>query len=342
MKQALRFPQTIGLLLAVAGSAAMAQPLGCLISPSRTADVGSPVIGVLQSIEVERGDVVKRGQVLATLRADVERAQVGLASSRAQAQAELQSAQKANEFAQKKRERTEDLFRQDFISRQAVDQAVADAQVAEGHLNQTREQMRHSERELGLASAQLAMRVIRSPIDGVVIERHLDVGERVDERAILKVATVSPLKVEVVLPASLYGQVQTGTSATVTPDLPSLPGAQAQVSIVDRIIDPASNTFRARLDLPNEDGRMPAGTRCKVEFAGLAMPAATGTRPAAAPAQPALAPALQPPAKPAALQAAPAATTVAPKLALITATELREGVPATAAAPVRSAAAGAR
>jgi membrane fusion protein, heavy metal efflux system len=321
MKHGIRFPQALGLLMAAAaGSAAMAQPLGCLISPSRTADVGSPVIGVLQSIEVERGDIVKRGQVLATLRADVERAQVGLASSRAQAQAELLSAEKAHEFAQKKRERTEDLFRQEFISRQALDQAVADAQVSEGRLNQTREQMRHSARELGLASAQLSMRVIRSPIDGVVIERHLDVGERVDERAILKVATVSPLKVEVVLPASLYGQVQAGTSATVTPDLPSLPGAQAQVSIVDRIIDPASNTFRARLDLPNEDGRMPAGTRCKVEFAGLAMPAAVTTRPAAA----------------------PGAAAAAPKLALISAPDLRDGVPAATTTPIRGIAPGTR
>lgn len=324
MKHHIRIPQALGLLIAAAaGSAAIAQPLGCLISPSRTADVGSPVVGVLQSIEVERGDIVKRGQVLATLRADVERAQVGLASSRAQAQAELLSAEKANEFAQKKRERTEDLFRQEFISRQALDQAVADAQVSEGRLNQTREQMRHSARELGLASAQLSMRVIKSPIDGVVIERHLDVGERVDERPIMKVATVSPLKVEVVLPASMYGQVQTGTSATVTPDLPSLPGAQALVSIVDRIIDPASNTFRARLDLPNEDGRMPAGTRCKVEFAGLATAPAGSNRPAAVPA-------------------APGAAAAAPKLALINTTELREGIPAAAATPSRGVAPGTR
>jgi membrane fusion protein, heavy metal efflux system len=324
MKHRIRFPQAMGLLIAAAASsAAMAQPLGCLISPSRTADVGSPVVGVLQSIEVERGDIVKRGQVLATLRADVERAQVGLANSRAQAQAELLSAEKANEFAQKKRERTEDLFRREFISRQALDQAVADAQVAEGRLNQTREQMRHSARELGLASAQLSMRVIKSPIDGVVIERHLDVGERVDERPIMKVATVSPLKVEVVLPASMYGQVQTGTSATVTPDLPSLPGAQALVSIVDRIIDPASNTFRARLDLPNEDGRMPAGTRCKVEFAGLAAAPAGSNRPAAAPA-------------------APGAAAAAPKLALIGATELRDGVPAATITPSRGMAPGTR
>ncbi len=272
----------IALWLGAATGAQAQQALGCLISPSRTADVGSPVIGVLQSIDVDRGDVVKRGQVLATLRADVERAQVGVARSHADAEADVLASQKANDFAQKKRERTEDLYRQNFISQQALDQAVSEAQVAEARLNQSLEQSRHSGKELGLASAQLAMRVIRSPIDGIVVERHLDVGERVDDRPIMKVATISPLRVEVVFPATMYGQVQPGTALTVKPDLVNLPPAQAVVSLVDRIIDPASNTFRARLELPNTDGRMPAGTRCKVQIAGAGTPAPAPAAPAAA------------------------------------------------------------
>ena len=45
------------------------QPLGCLIEPNRVVGLGSPVIGVVESIEVERGDRVRKGQVIATLRA---------------------------------------------------------------------------------------------------------------------------------------------------------------------------------------------------------------------------------------------------------------------------------
>jgi len=130
----------MGLTFALSQTALASDSLGCLIEPSRVADVGSPVVGVLQSVGVERGDIVKKGQVLATLRADIERAQVSVASSRAQADADLQAARKAHEFAQKKLERTQDLFNKEFVSSQALDQAVAEAQVAEARWRQARAQ----------------------------------------------------------------------------------------------------------------------------------------------------------------------------------------------------------
>lgn len=264
-------------ILALAPGLASANALGCLIEPSRVADVGSPVVGVLEEVKVERGDRVTKGQVVAILRADVERAQVGVAQSRARADADLRAALKAHEFAQKKRERTEDLFNKEFVSSQALDQAVAEAQVAEARLRQAREQTRHSNKELQLADAQLEQRTIRSPIDGIVVERFRDNGERVEERPVLKVATIDPLRVEVVLPAAYYGRVQPGLGATIQPDLASLPAMQGTVSLVDRVIDPASNTFRARLELPNPDGKVPAGLRCKLQLpsevsAGLNLP----------------------------------------------------------------------
>jgi multidrug efflux pump subunit AcrA (membrane-fusion protein) len=53
---------------------ARADALACLIQPYQEADIGSPVVGVLDHVSVERGDFVKRGQPLAQLNADVERA----------------------------------------------------------------------------------------------------------------------------------------------------------------------------------------------------------------------------------------------------------------------------
>jgi RND family efflux transporter MFP subunit len=277
-------------LLLPAAARAQGQALGCLIEPSRVADVGSPVVGVLEQVLVERGDKVARGQVLAILRAGVERAQVDLAQSRAGADADLRAATKAHEFAQKKRDRMQGLFNQEFISSQALDQAVAEAQVAEARLRQAREQTRHSRKELQLADAQLDMRTIRSPIDGIVVERFRDDGERVEDRPILKIALVDPLRVEAVLPAALYGRVQPGQAATVQPDLAALAPVQGTVSLVDRIIDPASNTFRARLELPNPEGRVPAGLRCKLHLpAAAAAPAAVPAPAVAAAAAPAVA-----------------------------------------------------
>ena len=63
--------------LAFTGGAFASQPpLRCVIEPDRQTEVGSAVIGVVETILVERGDIVKQGQLLATLKASVERASV--------------------------------------------------------------------------------------------------------------------------------------------------------------------------------------------------------------------------------------------------------------------------
>lgn len=260
----------------------LAQALGCLIEPWRVSDVGSPVIGVVETIAVERGQRVRAGQVLATLRSDVERQSVSVAESKAQAVGELRAAEANAELARQKLARARDLADQNFISSQALEQARAEALVAENRLAQAREQRHVYAREHELAQAQLGLRTIRSPISGVVVERYLSPGERVEEKPVYRVALVHPLRVEVVLPASAYASVREGMQVSVSPDFPGAQPREAKVTLVDRVIDGASNTFRVRMELPNADLALPAGLRCKADFGGAVPPA----RPAAARREP--------------------------------------------------------
>lgn len=259
-------------MVSAAGQALAAQPLGCLIEPQQVAEVGSPVIGIVQELHVERGDRVVKGQLMALLRGEVERASVGVASSRAQAEADEQGARANLAFARQKLDRARDLLDRKFISAQGLDQVRTEYEVAEQKLAQAHEQKRIAQRELGLAAAQLAQRSIRSPFDGVVAERYLSVGERVEEKPLFRVARVDPLKVQVVVPAALYGKIQPGAIASVQPQLPQTPAVSAKVTLVDRLIDAPSNTFRVQLELPNPDLALPAGLRCQADF-GLALPA---------------------------------------------------------------------
>ena len=98
--------------------AAGAQPLGCLIEPNRVVEIGSPVVGVVESVKVERGDRVAKGSVVAVLRADVERAAVGIAASRANVVAEVQAAQANYELARQKLARATELVNRNFVSAQ--------------------------------------------------------------------------------------------------------------------------------------------------------------------------------------------------------------------------------
>jgi membrane fusion protein, heavy metal efflux system len=277
------------LMAAVTAPSWAAQPMGCLIEPERVAEVGSQVVGVIESMSVERGDLVKKGQVIATLRADVERASVVVASSRAEAQADLQAAAANLSFYQQRLVRAEDLLAKKFISQQAFDQTRTEAEVAEQKLAQAREQRRVLSREHELAAAQLSQRTIRSPIDGVVAERYLAPGERVEDKPLVRIAKVDPLRVQVVVPTAYFGKIQSGSTARIMPELPDTQTVMARVTLVDKVIDAASNTFRVQLELPNPDLALPAGLRCKADF-GLEPPASRNTAQAspspAAPVQP--------------------------------------------------------
>ncbi|HZR01810.1 MAG TPA: efflux RND transporter periplasmic adaptor subunit [Burkholderiales bacterium] len=257
-----------GLLLALGISTSVhaGQPLGCLIEPHQVAEVGSPVIGVVQEVLVERGDRVAKGQVIALLRADVERAALAVAHSRSQAEAEEEAARANLGFARQKLERAKDLLEKQFISQQALDQVRTEYELAEQKLVQAKEQNRVARRELGLAAAQVAQRSIRSPIDGVVAERYISVGERVEDKPLVRIAKVDPLKVQVVVPAGLYGKIARGARASIQPLLPDAGALSARVTLVDNLIDAPSNTFRVQLELPNPKLALPAGLRCQADF----------------------------------------------------------------------------
>lgn len=264
-----------------AGPAALAAPngqatLGCLIEPDKVADLGSQVIGVLDGLRAERGDFVRKGQVLAQLRSDLERATADVARTRASTEADLRSSEASRELAQQKMRRAEDLVARNFIAQQALDQARADLRVAEQKVLQTREQLRVWGREVSVAEAQVGLRSIRSPFDGVVVERYLSLGERVEEKPVFRVARIDPLRVEVIVPAARYGMIRAGDVASVRPDLPGAAPLDATVSVVDRVVDAASNTFRVRLSLPNPEHRLPAGLRCRISFAESSLPPAVG------------------------------------------------------------------
>ena len=260
------------------GSAGLrAEPLGCLIQPFQEADVGTQVVGVIDHVLVERGDFVKKGQPVAQLNSDVERAALAAAKLRAEATADLRAAASNHEFAQKKKVRTDDLYQKNFVSQQATDQASTEAQVAEMKLRQVREQQRLAQQELQLAQAQLAQRTIRSPLNGVVVEKYLSEGERVEEKPLVKVAAIDPLKVEVIVPAGYFSKIKQGMSANVKPDMQDAGPQAAKVVVVDKVIDAASNSFRVRLELPNPNNQLPPGLRCKVDF-DLGVPTAENTQ----------------------------------------------------------------
>jgi len=226
---------------------------------------------------------------LLRLRDDVERANVGTAKTRALVDADVEAAKANLELAEQKVKRAESLEAQGFVSAQATEQAQADAEVARQRLRQTRAQQRISREEYRVASAQLALRTVYSPFSGVVVERYVNVGERVEERPLMRVAVINLLRVELMVPTAMYGTLALGDRVSIRPELPGAAPVIATVSHVDKVLDAASNSFRVRLSLPNPQLLLPAGLRCKADLptaATATASASTGIVAGAVPGKP--------------------------------------------------------
>ncbi len=81
-----------------------------------------------------------------------------------------------------------------------------------------------------------------------------------------RITRVDPLRIEIVVPAEMFGIVKKGMIARVKPDLPESDELDADIILVDEFVDAASNTFRVRASLPNSDGKIPAGSRCTAQL----------------------------------------------------------------------------
>lgn len=240
--------------------------LDCLIEPYRIVNVSSPLDGVLERVEVERGDLVKRGQVLAVLEDSVQRAALTVAKARAELATAIDAGQVRVEYAVRKVASNEKLLEEHGISEREVDDSRAQRDLSRIALIEAQDNKRLAELEMQRAAAELEVRTIRSPIDGVVMERLLSPMEQTKQTPVVKLAQLDPLRVEVFAPIALLGAVSVGMSAEVLPEAPVGGVYPARVTVVDRVVDAASGTFGVRLELPNPGYRLQAGLKCKVGF----------------------------------------------------------------------------
>jgi RND family efflux transporter MFP subunit len=230
--------------------------------------VGSSVDGILREVAVDRGDRVKKGQVLARLESGIERVEVEIARSRAKAEVEILSGRARLEHLGRRADRVVELYGKKVVSTESRDEAVTEKRLAE--LAVAEAQMNKELRAMELERAQeiLARRTIRSPATGIIHERLMSPGEFVHEQSsVVTIAAINPLHVEVFVPITLYGTVKVGMKAEVMPVEPVGGVHTATVTVVDKVFDAASGTVGVRLELPNPALRLPAGLACTVRFA---------------------------------------------------------------------------
>ncbi len=234
-----------------------------LIEPYEVIDIGVPDPGIVRKICVDRGSDIKKGQVLVFLNASVEQAEFEKAKSMAAFKGDVDFQETQLDFAKRVNKRLENLT---VISAHDRDQAATDVILTKYRLQKARENRIAAQKDLEKAKVALDRRSIKSPISGVVVDRFVSPGEFVSNQPLMRLAQIDPLRVEVIVPAHMFGRIQPGMSATIVPELQSYGEKSAKVIIVDRVIDSASSTFGVRLELINTDHQVPSGLKCLVRF----------------------------------------------------------------------------
>ena len=257
----------LALPLAPARARAEERDLQCLIHPLDVVGVSAPVGGIVEKILVDRGDLVEPGQVLVHLEASAERAAAASARGRTEVKANIKSSEVRMEFGNRRFVRTEEMFRRDLIPLKEKDEAETAKVLAELGVAEAQENRDLAKLDLERAVAALDLKVIRSPVRGVVLERLASPGESAVQGPLLRIAVIDPLRVEVRVPVSELGTVRRGMTAEVRPEAPVGGVHTARVTIVDRVADPATGSFGVRLELPNPEYQVPAGLKCTARLA---------------------------------------------------------------------------
>jgi membrane fusion protein (multidrug efflux system) len=197
------------------------------------ADVIAKVPGEVREILVEEGDDVKSGQILARL--DGDRLRLELSES----QARLRKLQR--DF-----QRNKDLREKGLIS--------------EGDFEKIQYELEALQASYNLASLELDYTQIRAPINGVVSERYIKLGNTIEIGApIFRVTSFEPLVSYMYIPEREYRQIASGQPVKIDIDALASVELFANVTRVSPIVDPDTGTFKVTIEINDAERRIKPG-----------------------------------------------------------------------------------
>ncbi|MEQ9641428.1 MAG: efflux RND transporter periplasmic adaptor subunit [Alphaproteobacteria bacterium] len=223
----------------------------------RLVEVVPAVAGIAREVHALLGAELQQGDLLATL------------DSRelADAKADWIAARERKELAKANFERSERLWKKKI----APEEEYLDARSKLAEASITERTAEHKLRALGLSRAELrsltngehkpyTRHTVRAPIGGTVIEKHITKGQVVDgERPIYQIADLSVIWVIVNIYEGDFRSVEVGQRASIVTKAYPDRKFEGKVTWLSAVVEEASRTLRARIEVPNEDRALRPG-----------------------------------------------------------------------------------
>ena len=216
------------------------------LQPKQRATITANVSGLLEHLQVQEGDYVTEGAILA----QIEQDDYSLALQAAEAT--MAEAAASLELAKKDHERFAQLIDKGVIAQQRYDQVKANYQLSRARYKSAQAALKHAQK-------QLADTLIKAPFEGFITARLKDEGERIrgglpgTEASVLQMENISLVRAIGFLPEKEINAVTVGMDADIEVD--ALPDTRftGKVSVVNPRIDPVTRTFMVKVEIPNED-----------------------------------------------------------------------------------------
>jgi RND family efflux transporter MFP subunit len=238
------------------------------LKPKEQVQVAARITGKLESVQVDVGDLVQQGQLLAKLEGEeldqqVLRAEASLAVAQAtlsQRQAELENA-KADE------NRTAQLAAEGLVSEQARQTAETRGRVVDAQLKLAEAQVRAAEADLAELKIRQQQTRILSPLTGLVSQRFVDPGALVNANTpIVAVVRLSSLITEVRVPEQHLAGMREGNRAVVVIDALGGQSFEGRVSRISPVLDAATRSGLVQVEIPNPSGQLKAEMSARIQM----------------------------------------------------------------------------
>ncbi|HPA58656.1 MAG TPA: efflux RND transporter periplasmic adaptor subunit [Synergistales bacterium] len=229
-------------------------------------------------IHVHVGDVVEKGQLLAELdEALVERQMEEVRASVSEAREATGQARSRFQTTERDYERYRNLFAEDVISRQEMDQMEGRYVQEKAGLEQARQRLVQSEARLRQMQTTKGYYRITSPAEGIVAERYFEPGDTVKYgEALFVLSRQERVKIKGPVTEKAYPKIRVGQEAAVRVDAFPESSFEATVTRISPVLDSRSRTADLEVLLPSE-GMLRPGMFARVDVSvgtheGLAIP----------------------------------------------------------------------
>lgn len=260
--------QSVSLILWIsvfaAPSMVVAEDLESFTEPSQRIAIPAAETGVISQIFVSEGDPVSKQQSLAKLEDSVLNASLEVTRSAKDALGARRGAEAELDLRSKQLESYRELHQRGNATHRELERAEGDLLQAQTRLQSVREELQVRRLEYERVKAQINVRRMESPIDGIVVQIDKEVGEFVSptDPIVMHIVQLDTLKSEFSVPMQAVKKLAAGQTVTLSVGYQETK-CEGVIDFVSPIADAQSATVRVKIRIPNHEGLLPCGAVCR-------------------------------------------------------------------------------